>query len=87
MHGHGLRIYTYHNIDRAPAGAALPKLYVDPVQFERQCRWLQRLGMRGVSMGEGHRALQEGRARITERFIHDIQHDAPPVLECPASAT
>lgn len=62
MSGNGLRIFTYHSIDHPPAGTPLAKLHVRPLEFERQCRWLVRLGMRGVSMTEGYRALQAGRA-------------------------
>ena len=53
----------FHNIGTPPPGAQLPKLYVEAATFERQCQWLKRLGMRGVSMGEGLQGWRNGRAR------------------------
>jgi peptidoglycan/xylan/chitin deacetylase (PgdA/CDA1 family) len=57
-----LRIFMYHNIGTPPLGASLPKLYVETEQFDRQCRLLSRLGIRGVSMGEGLQALRAGQS-------------------------
>jgi len=55
-----LKIFNYHNVAVAPAGARFKKLYVTPSQFERQCRTLQRLGLRGVTLSEGLAALTRG---------------------------
>lgn len=55
-----LTILNYHNVAAAPAGARLAKLYVTPEDFERQCWLLRRLGLRGVTLGEGLQALQIG---------------------------
>jgi peptidoglycan/xylan/chitin deacetylase (PgdA/CDA1 family) len=55
-------ILAYHNVERAPAGARLQRLYVTPEQFERQLRTLRRLGFRGVSMSETVAALKAGSA-------------------------
>lgn len=86
MYGNGLRIFTYHSIDRAPAGTPLPKLHVSPDMFERQCRWLARLGMRGVSMSEGYRALRAGNAgKLVAITLDDGYQDnvrnAAPILQ------
>jgi len=58
-----LPILAYHNIDRAPAGAMLPRLYVTPEKFDRQMWLLRRLGVRGVSISEGLTALRSGSDR------------------------
>jgi peptidoglycan/xylan/chitin deacetylase (PgdA/CDA1 family) len=52
-----LKIFNYHNVAVPPPGVRMAKLYVSPRQFEQQCRWLQRLGMRGVTLSEGLAAL------------------------------
>ncbi len=39
-----LKILNYHNVDRAPEGARLAKLYVDPAQFARQMACLEAAG-------------------------------------------
>ena len=58
-----LRILMYHNVGTPPVGACMPKLYVSTENFDRQCWLLRRLGMRGVAMGEGLRALRTDGAR------------------------
>jgi peptidoglycan/xylan/chitin deacetylase (PgdA/CDA1 family) len=51
-------ILAYHNVDRAPAGSSLPRLYVSPERFAQQLRMLRRLGIRGVSLSLGLDRLQ-----------------------------
>ena len=58
-----LRILMYHNVGTPPVGARMQKLYVSTDNFDRQCWLLRRLGMRGVAMGEGLRALRTGGAQ------------------------
>ena len=59
----------FHNIGTPPAGAQLPRLYVEAEKFERQCQWLQRFGMRGVSMSEGLQGLRAGRAQDRKSVV------------------
>jgi len=66
-----LPILTYHNIGDAPDHAALPKLYVSAPAFERQCRMLSRLGLRGVSIGEALAGLREGRRGLVALTFDD----------------
>lgn len=80
-----LRIFTYHNIGTPPAGAQLPKLYVTGEQFDRQCKLLRQLGIRGVSMSEGLRALRDGSARKVAVLSFDDGYEdnvtqAAPIL-------
>ena len=78
-----LRIFMYHNIGTPPVGARLPKLYVAIETFDRQCRLLRQLGIRGVSMGEGLRALRAGDARklavlsFDDGYTDNLTHAAP----------
>jgi peptidoglycan/xylan/chitin deacetylase (PgdA/CDA1 family) len=53
-------LLAYHNIDRAPPGARLQRLYVTPQQFDLQLRTLQRCGFRGVSIDTAVAALATG---------------------------
>ncbi|HSZ07377.1 MAG TPA: polysaccharide deacetylase family protein [Steroidobacteraceae bacterium] len=46
-------ILSYHNIGRGPAGSQFKLLYVDQEKFDRQLWTIRRLGLRGVSVGEG----------------------------------
>ena len=55
-----LPILCYHNVAEE---ARFKLLYVSPDSFERQLWSLQRLGLRGVSMGEGMVRLRNGTAR------------------------
>ncbi len=48
-----LPILCYHNVAFAPPEARFKLLYVSPDKFERQLWTLRRLGLRGVSMGDG----------------------------------
>jgi peptidoglycan/xylan/chitin deacetylase (PgdA/CDA1 family) len=50
-------ILCYHNIGRGPGDSRFKLLYVSERQFERQLWTIRRLGLRGVSMGEGLRHL------------------------------
>ena len=80
-----LRILYYHNVAVAPAGAALAKLYVDPDDFARQMWCLKRLGLRGVSLGEGLWHLAHGQSeRVVALTFDDGYADnlrcAAPIL-------
>ncbi len=57
-----LPVLCYHNVAETPAGAWARLLYVTPGNFERQLWALRRLGLRGVSMGEGVSRLSAGTA-------------------------
>jgi peptidoglycan/xylan/chitin deacetylase (PgdA/CDA1 family) len=66
-----LPILCYHNVAFAPAPARFKLLYVNPDRFERQLWSLHRLGLRGVSMGEGVARLRNGTARGYVVFTFD----------------
>lgn len=80
-----LPILTYHNLGDPPPGAGLSKLYVSASAFERQCRMLRRLGLRGVSLGEGLAALRAGRRDVVAITFDDGYLDnfttALPILQ------
>jgi peptidoglycan/xylan/chitin deacetylase (PgdA/CDA1 family) len=88
-----LPILTYHNIGTPPATARLPKLYVSARSFERQCRLLRRLGMRGVSLSEGLAALRAGQARrlavltFDDGYLDNVTDALPILRECGFTAT
>ncbi len=64
-----LPILCYHNVATAPKDAPFKLLYVSPDRFERQLWTLRRLGLRGVSTGEGvgrlHNATSRGCVVLT----------------------
>lgn len=66
-----LPILCYHNVAIAPEDAGFKLLYVSPDKFERQLWTLRRLGLRGVSTGEGFARLQNGTARGCVAFTFD----------------
>jgi peptidoglycan/xylan/chitin deacetylase (PgdA/CDA1 family) len=66
-----LPILCYHNVAFAPPAARFKLLYVSPDKFERQLWTLCRLGLRGVSTGEGIARLREGTARGCVAFTFD----------------
>jgi len=66
-----LPILCYHNVALAPPEARFKLLYVSPDKFERQLWTLRRLGLRGVSMGEGIARLRNGSARGRVAFTFD----------------
>jgi peptidoglycan/xylan/chitin deacetylase (PgdA/CDA1 family) len=66
-----LPILCYHNVALAPPEARFKLLYVSPDKFERQLWTLRRLGLRGVSMGEGIARLRNGTARGCVAFTFD----------------
>jgi peptidoglycan/xylan/chitin deacetylase (PgdA/CDA1 family) len=49
----GVPILCYHNVGSAPAGSQYRLLYVTPEKLARQLWMMRRLGLRGVSLGEG----------------------------------
>jgi peptidoglycan/xylan/chitin deacetylase (PgdA/CDA1 family) len=55
-----LPILCYHNIGQGPNRSRFRLLYVSQAKFERQLWTIRRLGMRGVSIGEGLRELGRG---------------------------
>lgn len=66
-----LRILSYHNIDDAPAGVAMPGLYVPPAEFARQMWSLRRLGLRGVTLTEGVERLARNDVRDVVAITFD----------------
>ncbi|NBU26520.1 MAG: polysaccharide deacetylase family protein [Gammaproteobacteria bacterium] len=76
-----------------PANARLPKLYVSVRLFERQCRLLQRIGMRGVSLSEGLAALRAGQARglvaltFDDGYLDNVTDALPILRNCGFTAT
>lgn len=58
-----LPILCYHNVAEPPGSARFKLLYVSPDKFERQLWAMRRLGLRGVSIGEGVRRLNDGTSR------------------------
>jgi peptidoglycan/xylan/chitin deacetylase (PgdA/CDA1 family) len=66
-----LPILCYHNVAIAPQDARFKLLYVTPERFERQLWTLRRLGLRGVSTGEGVARLRNGTARGCVAFTFD----------------
>jgi peptidoglycan/xylan/chitin deacetylase (PgdA/CDA1 family) len=50
-------ILCYHNIGASPAASAFRLLYTSQEKFERQLWTMRRLGLRGVSVGDGLRQL------------------------------
>ena len=67
-----LPILCYHNVTFAPREARFKLLYVSPDKFERQLWTLRRLGLRGVSAGEGI-------ARLLTEVGFEIVAQEPPV--------
>jgi peptidoglycan/xylan/chitin deacetylase (PgdA/CDA1 family) len=66
-----LPILCYHNVATAPGDALFKLLYVSPDRFERQLWTLRRLGLRGVSTGEGIARLRSASARGCVVFTFD----------------
>lgn len=58
-----LPILCYHNVAEPPESTRFKLLYVSPEKFERQLWAMRRLGLRGVSISEGLRRLDEGSSR------------------------
>jgi peptidoglycan/xylan/chitin deacetylase (PgdA/CDA1 family) len=58
-----LPILCYHNVAQPPESSRFKLLYVSPDKFERQLWAMRRLGLRGVSIGEGVRRLDDGTSR------------------------
>jgi len=58
-----LPILCYHNVGEPPESTRFKLLYVSPAKFERQLWTMRRLGLRGVSISEGLRRLDEGSSR------------------------
>jgi peptidoglycan/xylan/chitin deacetylase (PgdA/CDA1 family) len=66
-----LPILCYHNVALAPPESHFKLLYVSPDKFERQLWTLRRLGLRGVSIGEGIARLRNGTAHGCVAFTFD----------------
>jgi peptidoglycan/xylan/chitin deacetylase (PgdA/CDA1 family) len=66
-----LPILCYHNVAAAPKDAPFKLLYVSPESFERQLWILRRLGLRGVSIGEGIARLRNGASHGCVVFTFD----------------
>jgi len=66
-----LPILCYHNVAAVPGDAPFKLLYVGPEMFERQLWSLRRLGMRGVSTGEGIARLRNATSRGCVVFTFD----------------
>ena len=66
-----LPILCYHNVASPPKDARFRLLYVSPDSFERQLWTLRRLGLRGVSAGEGIAQLHNASARGCVVFTFD----------------
>jgi peptidoglycan/xylan/chitin deacetylase (PgdA/CDA1 family) len=66
-----LPILCYHNVAVAPPEARFKLLDVSPDKFDRQLWTLRRLGLRGVSMGDGIARLRNGTARGCVAFTFD----------------
>jgi peptidoglycan/xylan/chitin deacetylase (PgdA/CDA1 family) len=87
VHVQQLRILTYHNVGTPPAGSKMQKLYVSIENFDRQCWLLRRLGMRGVGMDVGLRALRAGKAQklavlsFDDGFVDNLTNAAPILRE------
>jgi peptidoglycan/xylan/chitin deacetylase (PgdA/CDA1 family) len=88
-----LTILNYHNVDIVPTGAQMAKLYVSPLQFDRQCWWLKKLGIRGVSLSQGLAALRAGDASrcavltFDDGYLDNLSHAAPIMKQYGFSAT
>jgi len=88
-----LPILSYHNIDRAPSGIRLARLYVSPEQFNRQMWTLRRLGLRGVSVSDGLAALGSNGGRgsviltFDDGYVDNLEHAAPILQKYGFSAT
>ncbi len=78
-----LTILNYHNINSAPIGAKMAKLYVTAEQFDRQCWLLHRLGITGVTLSEGLYRLHTGQSRscvaltFDDGYLDNLSHAAP----------
>ncbi|RMH94172.1 polysaccharide deacetylase family protein [Lysobacter pythonis] len=93
MSGSRLRIFTYHNLAVPPTDTTMPKLYVEPDAFERQCRLLKRWGIRGVSMSEGLSAWRAGDAHrmivltFDDGYLDNLENAVPIMRRYGFSAT
>jgi len=88
-----LPILAYHNVDHAPSGIRLARLYVTPEQFERQMWTLRRLGLRGVSVSDGLATLSsnDGRGLVIltfdDGYVDNLEHAAPILKKYGFTAT
>jgi peptidoglycan/xylan/chitin deacetylase (PgdA/CDA1 family) len=88
-----LPILCYHNVATAPQDARFKLLYVSPEHFERQLWTLRRLGLRGVSTGEGVARLRNGATRgcvvltFDDGYVDTLTTAAPLMQRYGFSAT
>jgi peptidoglycan/xylan/chitin deacetylase (PgdA/CDA1 family) len=88
-----LRILSYHNVDQAPTDTKMPGLYVSQFEFARHMWTLRRCGIRGVTLTEGMKHLQEGRpgkvVAITfdDGYADNLRYALPVLDECGFHAT
>jgi peptidoglycan/xylan/chitin deacetylase (PgdA/CDA1 family) len=58
-----LPILCYHNVAEPSESTRFKLLYVNPDKFERHLWTMRRIGLRGVSIGEGMTRLNDGSSR------------------------
>ncbi len=91
--GRALPILVYHNVAEPPPGAALPSLYVAPVQFDRQMRLLAAVGVQGVTLSEGLAWLHGGGARrvaaitLDDGYLDNFENALPILVRHGMRAT
>lgn len=86
----GVPILMYHAIATAPAGSGFPELFVKPLRFANQVRWLYGRGYNAVTLKQVHDAWNgEGELPVHPVVIsfddgyQGVATDALPILEEP----
>ena len=87
-------ILMYHQIDEPPLkGTPYRGLTVAPADFQRQMRWLRRLGWRGLSMRDlmpylrGERSGKVVGITFDDGYRNVYEHALPVLSECDFTAT